>query len=174
MKGLRGENFMSSLLEQNLPNDWFIIDDLRIRSAQSPSGYSQIDHVVVAPKAVYCLETKNWRGKNYRTEDGWITKYKHEHGIYEFKKDPIPQVQGHAAAVKDALKQLHYDVPVIPVVVFTNSEFEYLSDPPEIPVICSEYLVNALLEHSLKPVVQDPIVLASKLLALHKDSRQGK
>jgi hypothetical protein len=83
-------------------------------------------------------------------------------------------VRSHAAALEDALKRLHYVVPVCPMVVFTNTEFEYLSPQAEIPVICSEYLINALLRHSLQPIVPDTRVLASIIVALHKEAGQGK
>ena len=171
-QGLRGENFMSDLLEQGLPQDWIILDDLRIPSAHSLSGYSQIDHVVVAPQAIYCLETKNWRGKYYRTDRGWITKYNYEHGIGEFKKDPIPQVQGHATALEDALKRLHYDVPIRPIVVFTNSEFEFWGPEAEtgVHLLSSEYLIGYLLKNSMQSVVPDTMILAKKILALIRNN----
>lgn len=172
-QGLRGENFMSGLLEQGLPQDWIILDDLRIPSAQSPSGYAQIDHVVISPKAVYCLKTKNWRGKYYRTDRGWITKYNYEHGIGDYKKDPIPQVQGHATALRETVQRLHYDVSVKAVVVFTNTEYEYLGDKAEIPLFSSAYVIEALLKRNLPPVVPDTLVLARKILAMHKDARHN-
>lgn len=154
-----------------MPGDWIILDDLRIRSAQSQSGYAQIDHVVISPQVVYCIETKNWRGRYLRTEQGWITKYKLEQGIHEFKKDPVPQARSHATALEDALKSLQLNVPVYPVIVFTNNDFEYLGRQGDVPVTAPNFLIHEMLSHSLPPVAPDTIAPARKLLELHRDAR---
>lgn len=58
--GLRGEATVTRLLQENLPNDTYILNDVTIRRGFRSA---QIDHVVVSPKGIFLVETKNWRGK---------------------------------------------------------------------------------------------------------------
>jgi hypothetical protein len=53
-KGAVGEAVVALILD-NLPNDYWIVHDLK-----TPLG--NLDHVVVGPTGVYVIDTKNWRG----------------------------------------------------------------------------------------------------------------
>lgn len=52
--GADGENSVAAILER-FPDEFRVINDLT-----TPCG--NLDHVVVGPTGVFCLDTKNWRG----------------------------------------------------------------------------------------------------------------
>lgn len=54
-KGAVGEYLVAGLLERDLPDDFYVINDL-----STPHG--NIDHVVIGPSGIFLIDTKNWRG----------------------------------------------------------------------------------------------------------------
>jgi len=60
-KGYKGEVLVAKKLIDELPNTFWVINDI-----QTPLG--NFDHVVVGPTGVFAVETKNWRG--WVTPDG--------------------------------------------------------------------------------------------------------
>lgn len=42
-----------------LPSEYKVLNDLLITNPKSRSGYSQIDHVVIGPRAIFVIETRN-------------------------------------------------------------------------------------------------------------------
>ena len=54
-KGAVGEYLVAGLLERDLSNNFYVINDL-----STPHG--DIDHVVVGPTGIFLIDTKNWRG----------------------------------------------------------------------------------------------------------------
>jgi|AGTN01.2.fsa_nt_gi Nuclease-related domain. len=65
LKGYYGELLVMDTLKQ-LSDDYYVISDVRItrESGHRFDGRmlksARVDHVVVGPKGVYCIETKNW------------------------------------------------------------------------------------------------------------------
>ncbi len=57
--GLRGEADVTRTLSDALDNTHYLFNDLLIRDGRSTA---QIDHLVVSPKGIFVVETKNWRG----------------------------------------------------------------------------------------------------------------
>ncbi|NSW84163.1 MAG: NERD domain-containing protein [Syntrophothermus sp.] len=50
--GVFGETLVSGILSK-LSNEWYILNYVIINDAQ-------IDHVLVGPKGMFCIETKTW------------------------------------------------------------------------------------------------------------------
>lgn len=42
-----------------LPSQYKVLNDLLVTNPKSRSGYSQIDHVVIGPRAIFVIETRN-------------------------------------------------------------------------------------------------------------------
>lgn len=57
--GLQGEQNVTRLLRDGLPNDSYIFNDITLRRGLRSA---QMDHVVVSPRGIFVVETKNWRG----------------------------------------------------------------------------------------------------------------
>lgn len=59
-----GEYKINIQLDQ-LPKNCRSISDLMLPNAKSKSGYSQIDHIILSPHAIFVIETKNYAGTIY-------------------------------------------------------------------------------------------------------------
>ena len=55
--GLQGEQITIETL-QNLPDSYLLINDVKL-----PSGYGNIDHVVLGSNGIFIIETKNFEGE---------------------------------------------------------------------------------------------------------------
>lgn len=103
------------------------------------SGSSQIDHVVVSRYGVFVIETKNYTGKIYGSENAeywteyfnWYSRSRFRRGLhsqsYKFY-NPIRQNHGHIRALRNVLK--HYgNIPYYSVIVFSDeAEFKLVVD----------------------------------------------
>ncbi|WP_437137535.1 nuclease-related domain-containing protein [Bacillus safensis] len=63
-KGALGEYKIDIQLSQ-LPKDFLFLNDVMIENPSSSTGYSQIDHIVISPHALFVIETKNYQGTIY-------------------------------------------------------------------------------------------------------------
>jgi hypothetical protein len=59
-----GEYKINIQLDQ-LPKNCRSISDLMLPNSKSKSGYSQIDHIILSPHAIFVIETKNYAGTIY-------------------------------------------------------------------------------------------------------------
>lgn len=62
--GELGEYKINIQLDQ-LPKNCSAISDLMLPNAKSKSGFSQIDHIIISPHAIFVIETKNYAGTIY-------------------------------------------------------------------------------------------------------------
>ncbi len=114
-KGNAGENRVSGILH-SLPGDYHVINNVIVPNQQ---GTSQIDHVVVSPYGVFVIETKNFSGRIYGTENGdqWKETFRTT-GATSFR-NPIKQNWGHIYALAG---YLNLDKRAFkPVIVFSNA-----------------------------------------------------
>lgn len=116
--GLKGEVEVARLLDQGLDRDYYLYNDLNVRS-----GFrrAQIDHVVVGPCGVVVIETKNWRGRlvGDEHEKAW-QQYRFEDVPPRRVGNPLVQNRRHAEVVSAYLRSSGLpEVPVIPLLVFT-------------------------------------------------------
>ena len=83
-------------------------------------GTSQIDHVVVSSKGIFVLETKNYTGWIFGSENSqnWTQViYKRKEKFY----NPIWQNFGHIQALKEYLgENTTQDIPFSSIIVFSN------------------------------------------------------
>ena len=137
LKGAEGEKTVSDILE-TYPDNWYVFNDMRI-------GTAQIDHIIVCPKGVYTIETKNYKGAIYGdAEDRYWTQviereYVEEHK-YEFY-NPAKQGKKHSLELSKYLNKYGYECPVHTIVVFTTkSRLNILSH--KVPVIQTNEIYN--------------------------------
>ena len=52
-----------------LPSQYKVLNDLLVTNPKSRSGYSQIDHVVIGPRAIFVIETRNLRQVRFAAEE---------------------------------------------------------------------------------------------------------
>lgn len=96
--GELGEYKINIQLDQ-LPSDAKYLSDLLIPNSKSKSGYSQIDHVILTPYALFVIETKNYSGTIYgdRKRAKWSVNGKFP------MMNPFNQNYGHIQAIQAIL-----------------------------------------------------------------------
>lgn len=109
-----GEYKINIQLDQ-LPENSKYISDILISNPKAKSGYSQIDHVVFCPYAIFVIETKNYAGTIYgdRGRAKWTVNGKFP------MLNPFNQNYGHIVAIKSILNELD-DCNVVSMVSFTK------------------------------------------------------
>lgn len=109
-----GEYKINIQLDQ-LPKNSRYLSDLLLPNSKAKSGYSQIDHVVFSPYAIFVIETKNYAGKIYgdRERSMWSVNGKFP------MLNPFNQNYGHILAIKSILNELD-DRNVVSMVSFTK------------------------------------------------------
>ncbi len=111
--GELGEHKINIQLDQ-LPKGCKYLSDLMVVNTKSRTGYSQIDHVVITPRGLFVIETKNYNGeiKGKRAEKSWTVSNRFK--MY----NPFMQNYGHIQAIKSYLPS-YTEVRYISLVSFT-------------------------------------------------------
>lgn len=99
-KGELGEYKIDIQLDQ-LPTSCKSLSDLLIKNPKSKTGYSQVDHVVIAPYGIFVIETKNYQGTIYggKKRRSWSVNGKHN------VLNPFIQNYGHIEALKTSIQE---------------------------------------------------------------------
>ena len=125
--GAAGESRVTEVLA-GFPKYWYIFNDMFV-------GRSQIDHIVVCPKGVYTIETKNYQG----TIHGNAEKPEWSQVIYSYKTpfyNPVKQGNGHSVSLSKYLRKNGFDkLWVNTIVVFTDPGVKLKVFSPKVPVI---------------------------------------
>ncbi|WGG46462.1 nuclease-related domain-containing protein [Rossellomorea sp. DA94] len=122
-KGELGEYKIDIQLDQ-LPKSYRHLSDLLIPNPIAKFGYSQIDHVVITPYAIFTIETKNYQGTIYGGKDRntWLVNGK-------FKMmNPFVQNYGHIKALSSLIDEKYHDSFVSMVSFTKRSTFKVDSD----------------------------------------------
>ncbi|WP_226280650.1 nuclease-related domain-containing protein [Cytobacillus oceanisediminis] len=93
-----GEYKINIQLDQ-LPKKYRYLSDIMIPNPISITGFSQIDHIIISPYAIFVIETKNYTGTIYgsRDKDKWLINGKFP------MVNPFNQNFGHIKAVQSLL-----------------------------------------------------------------------
>lgn len=115
-KGKYGEKTIAKALD-TLPKDTYrVLNDVLL---PTPKGSSQIDHIIISVYGIFVIETKNYSGKIYGTENSeYWTQY-----LPRFEKqfyNPVLQNAGHVKALRRVLKE-YEPLPILPIVTFSGS-----------------------------------------------------
>lgn len=139
IKGKLGESIVYSILK-SLPNDYFLFNDVYLISG---SWSIQIDHIVISEYGIFVIETKNYKGWIYGSEDSeyWTQNlYGNKHSFY----NPIRQNKTHAKVLKRVLGVS--DDCITPIVVFINRADLYCKT--ESIVIFASELKDVIYTHA--------------------------
>lgn len=117
--GQRGESEVSKHLAEQLDHDYYLYNDLTVRS-----GFrrAQIDHLVVCRKGIFVIETKNWRGRIVGDEEerSWL-QYRSEADPPRPISNPVMQNRRHVVVLESFLRSGGAPVmPIVPLLVFTS------------------------------------------------------
>jgi hypothetical protein len=117
LKGARGEEAVARALDR-LPTGWHVFHGVALdHTPLSSGGGADIDHVVVAPQAIFVIETKNWSGEVTAMHNTLLCDGQPP------DRDPIEQVKNAADGLREQLTGTTADEtvgqqPVIPVLCF--------------------------------------------------------
>jgi hypothetical protein len=138
--GELGEYKIQIQLDQ-LPKEYRCYNDIIIPNHKSRTKYSQIDHIVITPYAVFVVETKNYSGtvKGSKKSAYWYVNNKFK--LY----NPLRQNYGHVKALESVLSN-RLRIPLISVVSFNGRCT--LQVEPELRHIQSNELVVYDIEFS--------------------------
>lgn len=129
--GEEGESKVSDVIEGWLPGTFTLLNDLVIPNGRNGT---QIDHVLIGPDHIYCIETKDITGRFYPHRDGWLWYPYNSRGNVTKKtivKSPQKQSIYHADQLRKFLKTQGYKVPVLPVVIMTNAQGVWMGKQDE-------------------------------------------
>ena len=118
IKGKFGEASVSKLLHRLDKNKYKVINDVILYSDGGNTKTTQIDHIVVSNYGIFSIETKNYKGQIYGSEQSsqWTQNiYGHK---YKFM-NPVHQNYVHIKAIKALLDTNGYDkIPMYSIVTF--------------------------------------------------------
>lgn len=118
--GLQGEEAVAKILAEGLPSEYFVINDITIALGCQET---QLDHVVVTPTEVLCIETKNWKGIYQPGHAGWLWRPLHRRGGKpRWHKDPQAQSQMHSEALGAYLVSQGVETHIQALVVLADPE----------------------------------------------------
>jgi hypothetical protein len=132
--GLRGEADVARTLSEALDQTHYLFNDLLIRDGRATA---QIDHLVVSPKGLFVIETKNWRGhiEGHAQEERWAqTREPGQAPVPVFS--PILQAKRQAEFLREYLARTGITVPDIhPLVVFRSPRTTFSVHGADLPVL---------------------------------------
>ncbi len=138
--GWQGEKQVAKLLTSKLNDDYYLLNDLYLRS-----GGGDIDHIVLGPNGVFVLETKNWSGNISCNGDEWQRV-----GKRNFSGSPSRQVKRNAAKIKQIIDNnpnlRTLGIWVEGIVVFTNNHAALHVNKPTVQILklsqLSSYIIG--------------------------------
>jgi hypothetical protein len=143
--GRAGEAAVTRLLGDRLGNECYVLNDLQVKQG---ADRAQIDHLVVSPRGLFVIETKNWRGRLEGDAGAprW-TQIKSNTKPLSVS-NPILQSRKQVRALTRLLQTRRIDWPdVVPLVVLRSPETEVrvtglsapILRPAEIPDFIAGY-----------------------------------
>lgn len=160
IKGYEGEVEVTRHIEGCFDNNTFLINDITIRFG---SKTTQIDHILICPKGIFCIETKNYSLQYYPACDG---KWKYYAGRQvKYIHSPQDQSCYHAWMLSNALREENPEI--IPLVVFSNYKARYRGSFNPCPVIYFDELPEFIARYPIIYSVRETELIAKKILKLN-------
>ncbi|MCM3134099.1 NERD domain-containing protein [Paenibacillus polysaccharolyticus] len=130
-----------------LPSEYKVLNDLLVTNPKSRSGYSQIDHVVIGPRAIFVIETRNLTTgeiRGGRREANWSVSSSRVK-MY----NPLMQHRAHVEAIQAHLGD-YKRVRLVSMVTFTNRC--RISVDPAVRYVNSDEMI--IYDHELVETIQ--------------------
>lgn len=134
-----GEKRVTKELSE-LDDKWYIYDNFKkIKN-------NQIDHILIGPKGIFTIETKNFVGTIFGNEfkDNWKQVKNRKYNGKKIK-NPIKQANRHSLVLNNELKKIGIDnIWVYSIVVFASRNVELKVYSPKTPVIDTSKLLDKI------------------------------
>lgn len=155
-QGKRGELRVEQALGDTQRGKQYVFNNY---SAYRDGRTFEVDHILINPRGIFVLETKNWAGEVYGTEDGEMWKQYHGRGKYareDSHPNPIKQNSGHARHISKILEDKYV---VNPIVVMANDNAGRIS---------SDKVVNLCELKAYLDIFGEPIYSAEEMQAIYE------
>ena len=127
-RGRRGENRVKWVIGETIENEQYVINDLIL---MNDGKTTQIDHIVINPRGVFVIETKNYSGEIYGNENQREWTQVLAYGNVKNKLyNPLKQNATHVYNVKKVVGKL----PVHSLVVFVQNNTHHIEADNVIPL----------------------------------------
>lgn len=159
-KGFAGEILFDSLLMKNLQHERFILNDLLFEKNNS---IVQIDSFAISQDVLYHFEIKNIEGDHYYESDKFYLLNGNE------VHNPLHQMNRSATLLRQLLRSIGCNLPLVSYVVFVNPRFMLYQAPKNQPIIYQPQLPHffSTLNKKSSNLNSMHTNLADKLLSLH-------
>ena len=169
LKGYVGERRIRKILE-SLGEDVKIFNDLYV--PKKNGEMTQIDHVLLSPNGIFVIETKNYTGWIFGSEDqrNWTqTIYKKKSRFY----NPVMQNNTHIKALQN---YINMDVPMHSIIVFSNAAtFKFKEPFQQAHVIQTKHLKRTIKQYTTQEISDEQLSRTSKMLhTLIPETKQQK
>ncbi|MCK5848679.1 MAG: NERD domain-containing protein [Caldisericia bacterium] len=165
--GLTGQESVENVLSL-LSDEWNLINSFKI-----PHKNCDIDHLLVGPKGIFLLETKNYHGKIECVGDAWnYTKTGRNGGVYKGHiNNPSKQLKRNVWELRKHLEKKinHLNSGKFPywiqgILVFTNIHTELELQGETVVVLKTRQLISYLQKFHSEPLPKSDIDLIMKEL----------
>lgn len=169
LKGNVGERRIQKLLE-SLGEDVKIFNDLYV--PKKSGEMTQIDHVLLSSHGIFVIETKNYTGWIFGSENqrNWTqTIYKKKSRFY----NPVMQNNTHIKALQN---YLNMDVTLHSIIVFSNAAtFKFKEPFQQAHVIQTKHLKRTIKQYTTQEISDEQFSRISKMLhTLIPETKQQK
>ncbi len=157
-RGKRGENRVKWIIGDTIENEQYVINDLIVLVNGKTS---QIDHIVINPRGVFVIETKNYSGKIYGAENQheW-TQVLARGNVKNKVYNPLKQNATHVYNVKKIVGNLH----IRSLVVFVKNNTGHIDANNVVPLSA----LNSILRSGENILTVEQMQTAYKLLLEHR------
>lgn len=162
VKGFDGENQFDVYLNQS-DLSGLVLNDLVLTHRDT---IFQIDSLLITTDAVYLYEVKNYTGSYFYREESFFT----ESG-YKIL-NPLRQIDRSVTFLHNVMLSLGYRLPIQPLIVFINPEFNLYSPLPNKLFLFSNQLPKYLhtLSNQNLSITDKQLELGKKLKELHNET----
>lgn len=150
VKGKIGESFVNRKLRKLNPQKYVLLNDVLLTSHNGKTA--QIDHVLISIYGIFVIETKNYRGWIFGSEN----RHMWTQTIYKKKSkflNPIIQNKGHIKALQHLLGEKYPALPFIPIVSF-SSRADFKKMDVQSHVVYSVQLLKVIQQYQ-EPVLTE-------------------
>ncbi|KQC04541.1 MAG: hypothetical protein APR53_10235 [Methanoculleus sp. SDB] len=137
--GIRGEDAVAVILE-GFDDRYTLFNGVRL-----PGADGDIDHVLVGPKGIFVIETKNYRGFVACRGDAWYRKVRDD--WIPLGRSPSKQAKYNASVLNEFLTERHLGEWVYAVVVFVNTSMKSIFEDTTVDIVYGDELRAHILAY---------------------------
>lgn len=129
IRGWQGERTVRRVLGATRPGVQYVLNNYKLVDGEMSC---QIDHILINENGVFVIETKNYSGRIYGSDEQQKWTQVLAHGKVKNKfYNPVKQNDTHVYRLRKVLPQ---GIPLFPVVVFVQNNTQFLQSRTAVPL----------------------------------------